>query len=80
MVFFKDSGEVSTTFLVQAHNRFTEQLFEPHETIKWNDCLRCLTHGVGTLQGQVLREGGGGSRGAEGSRGLHHSLWWLSWL
>jgi hypothetical protein len=53
---FKDR-DVSTPFLVQAALSLRESVFEPKETIHWQNSLHCVARGVMSVCGQISPAG-----------------------
>jgi hypothetical protein len=55
--YFADPEVVSVSFLVTITSNLDEFIYEPRESIRWNDCLNGISRGVGSVTGRVCPVG-----------------------
>ena len=52
-----DNKDVNTEFLVQAALALREAVYEPKETVQWQNALHCVARGVVSVDGRISPAG-----------------------
>jgi len=55
--YFKNESFISVGFLVNIQSELSEAIYEPRESIRWNDCLNVVSRGVASVQGRICPVG-----------------------